>query len=64
MNTLIAVGTGAAFGYSLAATVAPDFFVRHGVPTEVYYEAVAMIIALVLTGNALESRARGRHPRR
>jgi Cu+-exporting ATPase len=60
MNTLIAVGTGAAFVYSLAATVAPDFFVRHGVPAEVYYEAVAMIIALVLTGNALESRARGK----
>lgn len=59
MNTLIAVGTGAAFVYSLAATVAPDFFVKHGVPAEVYYEAVAMIIALVLTGNALESRARG-----
>jgi len=60
MNTLIAVGTGAAFAYSLAATLAPDFFVRHGVPAEVYYEAVAMIIALVLTGNALESRARGK----
>ncbi len=60
MNTLIAVGTGAAFVYSLAATIAPDFFVRHGVPAEVYYEAVAMIIALVLTGNALESRARGK----
>ncbi|MBL8232092.1 MAG: copper-translocating P-type ATPase [Bryobacterales bacterium] len=60
MNTLIAVGTGAAFVYSLAATVAPDFFVRHGVPAEVYYEAVAMIIALVLTGNSLESRARGK----
>lgn len=59
MNTLIAAGTGAAFVYSLAATVAPDFFVRHGVPAEVYYEAVAMIIALVLAGNALESRARG-----
>jgi Cu+-exporting ATPase len=60
MNTLIAVGTGAAFVYSLAATLAPDFFVRHGVPAEVYYEAVTMIIALVLTGNALESRARGK----
>ncbi|MBX9599683.1 MAG: heavy metal translocating P-type ATPase [Bryobacteraceae bacterium] len=60
MNTLIAVGTGAAFLYSVAATVAPDFFVRNGVPAEVYYEAVAMIIALVLAGNALESRARGK----
>jgi P-type Cu+ transporter len=60
MNTLIAVGTGAAFAYSVAATVAPSFFLRHGVAPEVYYEAVAMIIALVLTGNALESRARGK----
>ena len=60
MNTLIAVGTGAAFLYSLAATLAPGFFLRHGVAPEVYYEAVAMIIALVLTGNALESRARGK----
>jgi Cu+-exporting ATPase len=60
MNTLIAVGTGAAFVYSLAATVVPEFFRQHGVAPEVYYEAVAMIIALVLTGNALESRARGK----
>ncbi len=60
MNTLIAVGTGAAFAYSVAATVAPGFFLRHGVAPEVYYEAVVMIIALVLAGNALESRARGK----
>ena len=60
MNTLIAVGTGTAFVYSVAATVAPGFFLKHGVAPEVYFEAVAMIIALVLTGNALESRARGK----
>jgi P-type Cu+ transporter len=60
MNTLIAIGTGAAFVYSLAATLVPGFFVEHGVPPEVYYEAVSMILALVLIGNALESRARGR----
>ncbi len=60
MNTLIAVGTGAAFLYSVSATVAPGFFVRNGVAPEVYYEAVAMIVALVLAGNALESRARGK----
>lgn len=60
MNTLIAVGTGTAFIYSVAATVAPGFFLRHGVVPEVYFEAVAMIIALVLTGNALESRARSK----
>jgi Cu+-exporting ATPase len=58
MNTLIAVGTGAAFVYSLIATMAPGFFVRRGVAPDVYYEAVIMIIALILTGNAFEARAK------
>jgi Cu+-exporting ATPase len=60
MNTLIAVGTGAAFLYSVVATMAPGFFVRHGLPPDVYYEAVVLIIALILTGNALEARAKNR----
>jgi len=58
MNTLIAVGTGAAFVYSLIATVAPSFFTTHGVEPDVYYEAVVIIIALILTGNAFEARAK------
>lgn len=58
MNTLVAVGTGAAFVYSAVATLVPDFFLRHGVQPNVYYEAVVMIIALVLTGQTLESRAK------
>jgi P-type Cu+ transporter len=58
MNTLVAVGTGAAYVLSLAATVAPGFFVARGVPPDVYYEAVVLIIALVLVGNALEARAK------
>ena len=58
MNTLIAVGTGAAFLYSVIATVAPGFFVAHGVAPDVYYEAVVIIIALILTGNAFEARAK------
>jgi Cu+-exporting ATPase len=58
MNSLIAVGTGAAFLYSLVATVWPEVFTRGGVAPEVYYEAVVIIIALVLTGRALEARAR------
>jgi Cu+-exporting ATPase len=58
MNTLIAVGTGAAFLYSLLATVWPNFFVSRGVAPDVYYEAVIIIIALILAGNALESRAK------
>ena len=60
MNTLIAVGTGAAFLYSMVATVAPGFFVRNGLAPDVYYEAVVIIIALILTGNALEARAKSR----
>ncbi|MBX9622644.1 MAG: heavy metal translocating P-type ATPase [Gemmataceae bacterium] len=59
MNTLIAVGTGAAFLYSVVATVAPEFFTRYGVAPDVYYEAVIIIIALVLVGNMLEARAKG-----
>ena len=58
MNTLVAVGTGAAFLYSVVATVAPGFFARHGVAPDVYYEAVVLIIALILTGNAFEARAK------
>jgi len=60
MNTLIALGTGAAFLYSVIATVVPGFFVRRGVAPDVYYEAVIIIIALILTGNAFEARAKMR----
>jgi Cu+-exporting ATPase len=60
MNTLIAVGTGAAFLFSLLATVAPGFFLARGVAPDVYYEAIILILALILTGNALEARARRR----
>ena len=52
MNTLIALGTGAAFLYSLYETL------RGG--HDVYYEAAAVIIALILTGRTLEARARRR----
>jgi Cu+-exporting ATPase len=60
MNTLIAVGTGAAFAYSVIATLAPGFFISHGVAPDAYYEAVVFIIALILAGNAFEARAKGR----
>ncbi|HWM93161.1 MAG TPA: heavy metal translocating P-type ATPase [Thermoanaerobaculia bacterium] len=60
MNTLIAVGTGAAFLYSVLATVAPGFFVSRGLQPDVYYEAVVIVIALILAGNALEARAKSR----
>ncbi len=58
MNTLVAVGTGAAYLLSVFATLAPGFFVARGVPPDVYYEAVVLIIALILVGNALEARAK------
>jgi Cu+-exporting ATPase len=64
MFTLIALGTGAAFLYSLVATVAPSLFPAamqdaHGlIPT--YFEAAAVIVALVLLGQVLELRARER----
>jgi Cu+-exporting ATPase len=60
MNTLISLGTGAAFLYSVTATVAPSVFTNAGLPADVYYEAVAMIIALILLGKVLEARAKGR----
>jgi P-type Cu+ transporter len=58
MNTLIAIGTGAAFLFSAMATVAPGFFSDRGIAPDVYYEAVIIIIALILTGNAFEARAK------
>jgi len=58
MNTLIAIGTGAAFLYSVAATYAPNLFAAEGSRADVYYEAVVIIIALVLLGNAMEARAK------
>ncbi|MEX2178147.1 MAG: copper-translocating P-type ATPase [Gemmatimonadaceae bacterium] len=58
MNTLIALGTGAAYVYSVAATLAPHFFLARGVEPELYFEAVAAIIGLILLGNTFEARAK------
>ena len=55
MNTLIAVGTSAAYGYSLAVTIAPA-----GLRPDLYYDTATMIIALILLGRTLEARAKGR----
>ncbi|HZL90431.1 MAG TPA: heavy metal translocating P-type ATPase, partial [Pirellulaceae bacterium] len=63
MFTLIAIGTGAAYLYSLVATLfphlIPESFKHHGRP-EVYFEAAAVIVTLVLLGQVLELRARRR----
>ena len=61
MFTLIALGVGAAYGYSLVATFAPGLFpaaLRHGGLIPVYYEAAAIVTVLVLLGQILELRAR------
>jgi P-type Cu+ transporter len=62
MFTLIAMGTGVAFGYSVVAALAPGLFPRafhdsHGA-VAVYFEAAAVIVVLVLVGQVLELRAR------
>ena len=66
MFTLIAIGVGAAFVYSLVATVAPGLLPptpgmsggMSGTVTPVYYEAAGVVVALVLLGQVLELRAR------
>lgn len=69
MDTLVALGTGAAYAGSLAATLFPAFFARvsgaatHGAEhadVPLYYEAAAVIIVLILLGKFLEARANGR----
>src|SRR5437867_4366910 len=60
MNTLIALGTSAAYGYSVAATVAPEVFTAGGAIPHVYFDSSAAIITLILLGRVLEARAKGR----
>ncbi|HEX9980908.1 MAG TPA: heavy metal translocating P-type ATPase [Flavobacterium sp.] len=63
MFTLIGLGTGVAFAYSIIALVFPDAFphdFRHNGAAYVYFEAVAVILALVLLGQLLEARAHSR----
>jgi Cu+-exporting ATPase len=58
MNTLIAVGTGAAFAYSLVGTVVPGALAGASLRVDVYYEGVNFIVAFILLGRLLESRAK------
>ena len=58
MNSLVALGTAAAWGYSIAALLAPGLF-PVGMRA-VYFEAAAVIVTLILLGGWLEARARGR----
>ena len=58
MNTLIGIGTGAAFLYSVVATVFGDWLEARGVDAAVYYETAAVIVTLILLGRLLEVRAK------
>ncbi len=60
MNTLITVGTSAAYLYSVAAVLFPGLFISAGVEPALYFDTSAMIIALILLGRFLEATARGR----
>jgi Cu+-exporting ATPase len=60
MNTLIAVGTSAAYMYSVTATFFPSVFEITGYSAEVYFDTAATIIVLILLGRLLETRAKGR----
>lgn len=59
MNTLIAVGTSAAYFYSLVAVVAPALFAAADIELGLYFDTSSMIIALILMGKFLEARAKG-----
>lgn len=59
MNTLVALGTGTAYLYSLFVTLFPQVIRAQGLEPAVYYEAAVVIITLILLGRFLESRARG-----
>ncbi len=60
MDTLIALGTGIAFLYSLFATFFPGFITAGGLEAHVYYESAVVIITLILLGNLLEERAKAK----
>jgi len=59
MNTLVAVGTSAAYFYSMIAVLFPGLLAAAGVEINLYFDTSAMIITLILLGRFLETRARG-----
>ncbi|HBE73271.1 MAG TPA: hypothetical protein DDW31_04150, partial [candidate division Zixibacteria bacterium] len=60
MNTLVAVGTSAAYLFSAAAALFPSFLAGAGLEPVTYFDSAATIITLILLGRLLEARARGR----
>jgi Cu+-exporting ATPase len=59
MDTLIALGTSAAYFYSLFVTIFPGFLIAQGLIESVYYETAAVVITLILLGKLFENRAKG-----
>lgn len=59
MDTLIALGTSAAYFYSLFVTLFPEFLIAQGLTPNVYYETSAVVITLILLGRLFENRAKG-----
>jgi Cu+-exporting ATPase len=59
MDTLIVLGTNAAYFYSLFVTLVPSFVKKQGIATHIYYETSAIVITLILLGKLLEQRAKG-----
>jgi Cu+-exporting ATPase len=59
MDTLIALGTSAAYFYSLFVTIFPGFLTAEGLTPSVYYETSAVVITLILLGRLFENRAKG-----
>ena len=60
MDTLVALGTGAAFLFSLFNTFFPEYLISRGITPHVYYEAASVIISLILLGRFFEARAKSR----
>ncbi len=60
MDTLVALSTGTAFLYSTFNTIFPEFLLTNGIKPHVYFEAVVIIIALILLGRYLEEKAKSK----
>ena len=60
MFTLISIGVGAAYLYSAAIVVFPDYFIARDMPTTLYFDTAAIIVALILVGRLLEASSRRR----
>ena len=58
MDTLVALGTMAAWGYSVVVTLAPMLVMEAGIEPVTYFDSSAMIIGLILTGRWMEARAK------